>query len=170
MIRFAATILTACLLVGCADDPRQGYSFESTYGASVKSIAVPIFDNRSYSHGLEIDLTDAIIKELRRGTPWAVGAESAAQTTLSGTITSVVLRKVSTAQVSGLVQEVAVEIVLDYEWKDNRTGEVLLSRRGFRSVQSFVPAEGVGERVELGERAAAEEAAREIVSSLRSGW
>lgn len=157
-------------LTGCSSDPRSGYSSTGLYDEERRTIAVPVFDNVSYEHGLEVMLTDAIVKEIQRTTPWRIVSTDSAETTLSGAITNVRMRRVSTARQSGLVQELAYELTCDYFWKDNRTGAALASRRGFRTVSTFAPAHGVEERIEVGSQGAVEAMARDIVASLRSRW
>jgi hypothetical protein len=173
MMRRIAAMTLACVavsLAGCAGDPREGYSMGSAFDRRVSSVEVRIFDNLSFNHGMEVRLADAIVKEIQTQTPWQVRTGSLAQTTLTGTITDVRLRARSVARETGLVQEQAVEVTLDFQWRDNRSGDVLASRRGVRAVETFVPALGASERIEIGEDAAVQEAAREVVAALRSGW
>ncbi len=163
-------VLACVVLSGCASDPNEGYSFRSTYAEGVKTVAVPIFENPTYSKGAETELADAIIKEIQRTTPWRVVGAAEADTTLSGTITSVELQHLSMGRRTGLVQEMAVQMRVDFDWTDNRTGKPLVRRRGFQTVQTFVPAFGTGERLELGRTAAVQEMARDVVAELRSNW
>lgn len=168
----AALAALACLgaLSACSSDPRQGYSIGHAFDRSVASIEVRLFENLSFSHGAEVRLADAIVKEVQQQTPWQVRTGQFAQTTLSGAITDVRLRARSVARETGLVQEQAVEFTLDFQWRDNRTGAILAARRGFRVTETFVPTLGAGERIEVGENLAVQEAAREVVAALRSGW
>lgn len=154
---------------GCAGSG-GGYSFTPAYRQDIKTIAVPIFDNSTFSHGMELALTDALIKEVHRTTPWRVAPVGTAQTTLRGTITNWQLHQLSRERESGLGQEMAVVLTVSFEWKDNATGEVLVGRRNFRATDTFVPTQPVGERLELGEQAATERLARSIVAQLRSSW
>ena len=155
---------------GCSSDPRSGFAFQDAYRADVRTVAVPVFDNGSFHHGLELTLTDALIKEIHRTTPWRVAGGDEADTTLSGSITSVELRRLLRNSETGLVQEMATDVAVSFEWKRNRTGEVMVSRRNFRSSEAFVPARGAQERLELGERATIDRLAKDIVSELRSSW
>jgi len=156
--------------LGCSSDPSQGCSFTAARQSTARTIAVPIFDNKSFVHGLESDLTEAIVKEIQRTTPWVVVSGRSAQSTLSGTIGESRLQPLSTSSATGMVLEQAVELTVDFEWRDARTGEVLLARKNFKTLQSFVPARGTGERIELGQHAAVQELARSIVNELRSSW
>lgn len=169
-VLLAAALAVTTLLAGCSSDPRQGYSMGSAFDRRVSSVEVTVFDNLTFNHGAEVRLADAIVKEIQVQTPWQVRSGALAQTTLTGAITDMRLRARSVARETGLVQEQAVEITLDFQWRDNRTGEILASRRGVRTVESFVPGLGAGERIEIGENASLQEAAREVVAALRSGW
>ncbi|MEO1128500.1 MAG: hypothetical protein AAFX05_02205 [Planctomycetota bacterium] len=163
-------VLCALPLVGCASEASRGYVFSSSYRDDIKTIAVPVFENVTYSHGIEIDLTDAIIKEIHRSTPWRVASESGADTALRGSITDTELNRLTTGQQTGLVQEMAFELTVSFEWKESRTGRVLVARRNFRSSGTFVAAQPAGERIDTGERGAVDRLARDIVAELRSSW
>ena len=164
-------IAPLCLLFGaCSSDPTQGYSFRSARQSNIHTVCVPVFDNQSYFHGLENELTEAIVKEIQRETPWVVVNTGAAQTTLTGSITDGRLQPLSTSSTSGMVMEQGVQLTVDFEWRDSRTGEVLVSRKNFTALQSFVPARGTGESIDLGEHAAIQQLATGIVNELRSSW
>ncbi len=171
---FAATIAGAILgitgLTGCAADPTQGYAFSSTFDTQIKTIAVPIFRNETMSRGLEVMLTEAIIKEIQRRTPWKIADADRADATLSGSITRSTLSVLSDNPKTGLVQEQAVRLTIRFDLHDNRTGDPIVTRAGFAATSTFAPQSGVGDRLELGQRAAIEELARDLVSELRSGW
>lgn len=166
---FAAVVL-CCLALACSSDPTRGYAFESSFNSDIRTVHVPIFDNPTFARGIEIELTDAIIKEIQRVTPWTVVAADSAQTTLSGKVSEAELRRLSTGRDSGIAQELAYAITVEFEWKDNRTGKVLTARRNFAASDTFVPARGVGERIELGQHGAVQRLARDIVAELRSNW
>ena len=172
MIRRRLLLALACLapLSACASDPKSGYAWSSSYDTSISSVAAPLWENETFHHGLEARLTEAVVKEIQRVTPWRVAPSGEADTTLTGVLRRVEIRRLSTARTSGLAEELSVELTIDYTWKSGRTGKTLTARKGMRVVESFVPALGVGERVEIGELAAVDAAARAVVASMRSGW
>ena len=169
-LRLLAASLLALSLAACAADPKEGYSFTSSYDSTIRTVAVPIFQNPTYSHGLEVELTDAIIKEIQRSTPWRVAPEGAANSTLTGTLTNSRLRRLSTGRDTGLAQELSVELTVDFDWKDARTGKTIVARRNFIASEAFVPASPANERLEKGQHAAIEHMARDIIGELRSSW
>lgn len=162
--------LAGVLVSGCASDPEKGYSFASAHDESIHSIHVPVFTNNTYSHGIETELTDAIVKQLKSATPWKVTGDSAAQTTLTGKITDSRLQALSLGRTSGLVQEQAVILTIEFEWRDNASGRLLASRKNFTASEIFVPSQGVGERLEAGQDGAIQKLARGVVDELRSSW
>jgi hypothetical protein len=133
-------------------------------------VAVPLWENRTFSKGLEVQLTEAIVKEIQRATPWVVTGRDNADTVLTGVIVDTRLRAMSIGRVTGLVMEQAVEISVDFDWRSRGTGKVLTSRRSFEGLGSFVPAHGTQERLELGQAVTVQELARDIVAELRSNW
>jgi hypothetical protein len=159
----------ALAMVSCSSDPTRGYSFKPAFDTQVRTISIPIFENPTFYHGLEGDLTDAIVKEIQQRTPWVV-VSGAADTSLSGSITEVSMRPLTTSRRTGLVEDMALAVTVRFEWKDLRTNEFLVRRSDFTATESFVPARPSSERLELGQHAVVQELARAVVSELRSGW
>lgn len=172
-MRIAAAILWAAVCgacVSCASDPTRGYSLRPGRSERFTSVAVPVFENTTFTQGLESALTEAVVKEIQRTTSWAVTDASTAQTILLGTVVGSELRPITYSRNEGLVQETAVRITVDFDLRDNRTGKVVRSRRGFSASETFVPARPSGERIELGQAAAIDQLARDVVAELRSSW
>ncbi|CAN5725767.1 hypothetical protein BH11PLA1_BH11PLA1_05440 [soil metagenome] len=157
-------------LAGCSSDPTQGYSFTPSFRSDVDSINVQMFGNTTYIHGIESDLTSAVITEVQRQSPMKVTTKENAASTLTGTLVKSEMRSLSVGRNTGIVEELALTLTVQFEWRDNRTGKVLVARRNFAASDSFIPAQGVGESLELGQMATIARLARDIVGELRSGW
>jgi hypothetical protein len=168
-LAWMAAFVGAGLMAACSSDPTRGYSLRPAYDTGVRTIAVPVFENPTFYHGLEADLTEAIVKEIQARTPWVVVTGSA-ETTLSGSITDLQMRPLTESRSTGLVEDVALVMTVDFEWRDARTGEYIVRRREFSATESFVPARPSNERLELGQQAVVQELARAIVSEMRSSW
>jgi hypothetical protein len=177
----------ALVLAACTGDPRDGYAFSSQRVAGVRTVEVPIFRNRTNAPGLEQELTEAVIKEVQASTDMRVvqgtGSGSAADSVLTGTITKAELRALSLREGTGLVQEVAIQLVVDFSWtrsgwradwdtgsQGRRDAGTLVARQNFASTDTFVPSRPTGERLEVGESAAIQRMAKAIVSEMRSAW
>jgi len=164
------TILSVSIVPGCSSDPKDGYSFKSAHDEGIRTVAVPIFENTTFSNGAETQITEAIIKEIQRSTRWTVVGSSTSDATLKGTLTSSQLRRLSSAPITGLTQEYGVEYRVDFEFRDNRSGKPLVVRKNFSALETFAPSRNVGERIEVGQAGTADRLARDIVAELRSAW
>lgn len=175
-IALIATCVCAgiCALTGCASDPHKGYVLGSTFDSGVRSVSVPVFRNASFTPGIEQALTDAVVKEIMAHTPWRVVNGGRADTELAGAITGTELHTLTNTPGTGLVQEQALTMRIDFTWRDNRDGMIRMERRNFAATTTFIPARGVsgeiGERIEIGEREAIEELARAIVGEMRADF
>ena len=69
-----------------------------------------------------------------------------------------------------IAQELEVQIVVNFQWKDQRTGQLLRQRKGFMAVGRYVPTRPVGESFQVGQHAAAQRLAEQIVATMRSDF
>src|SRR4051812_4723943 len=64
-----------------------GYTTKPNYDTCIKTIYVPIFENKTFKRGMEFDLTRAVVREIEWKTPYKVVSDpSKADTELTGTI------------------------------------------------------------------------------------
>lgn len=154
------------LLSGC------GYSTTELYPTQYRTVAVPNFENRSDEKGVEFDLRETLMKEIEHRTPYKVKASSGlADTQLTGTVTRVERRTLSRDPVTGLTQENELTVVVDFVWRDLRTGQTIRGFRGLSSAGQFAPDRRVGEFDQDGRRLAVQRLAEDIVSRMRDdGW
>lgn len=164
----AALALGWC--VGLLGSGGCGYTTQELFPETYRSVAVPIFENRTFDRGVEYDLTEAVIKEIEQRTPYVVANGGASDTLLTGEVVTVDTRQLSRTREAGLPQEVEVRVVIDFAWVDQRDGRSLVTRRGFSGVGRYVPTQPVGEDFEIGQHAAVQRLARDIVSSMRRDW
>jgi hypothetical protein len=163
-------LLPPLLASGCASDPTVGYAAVSPFPTSIESVAVPIVENDTFIRGIEFELTDALIKEIESRTPYKVTGRDRADSILLGRITSVRLDQLSKSRLTGLSEEVIVSVTIDFQWRDLRTDASLVERDAFSSPGLFTPSNPAGERIELGEFAAVQRLARDIVDEMRAAW
>jgi len=162
--RYLVMLLLAMSVPACQ------YTHEAMYPTDVTTVAVPIFESRSFYQGVEFDVTEAITKEIERRTPYKVVSVEDADTVLEGVILEVDQRRLSQREDGGLAQELAFRILVDFTWTDARSGDVLRSRQGFDVVSRYVPAREVGETYRLAQHRAAAKLAEGVVAVMRSGW
>ena len=163
-LRFLVLGLMLVVLSGC------GYTHGKLYRDDVKTISVPIFGNKSFHKGIEFDLTEAVIKELALRTPYQVVSGERGDTVLVGEIVKVSEQVRSRGAEVGLPEAMGLHVVIDFTWKDMRTGEILVERMGFdREVEYLVSRKG-GERYRTGMHGVAAKLAVDIVGELRNWW
>ena len=181
---FARTLLAAALAAGCAaclagcgytqgGDGRRhatvaGYQWRSLYREDVKTVAVPIFQNRSFRRGVEFSLTKSIANHLEATTPYKVAPRERADTILEGEITDVAIRTISEDSRVAVPQEQLYIVRVNFTWKDLRTGKILAQRRRFEQSSKFYPTLGEGQFI--GAQQNVERLALAIVKELQADW
>lgn len=157
-------LLASCfpLLSGC------GYSSKTLYNKSVRTISVPIFENKTFRREWEMRLTEALCKNIEARTPFKLTAAKNADTQLSGTITDIQENVLTNRFSTSLPRETQVTVIVDFTWKDIRSGRVLVERKSFNRSATEIPQ--LNERADDAEQLAVERLASAIVDQLQSDW
>lgn len=165
----AGCALAAC---GCSDDPTQGYTMQSPYGQSHKTVAVPIWQRGKdvYRRGLEFDLTEAIQKRIEQITPMKVVPRQRASTLLEGTIESVEQNVMSYDPNSGKPREQQIRMIVSFVWKDLVTGKELVRRDKFPVAATYIPAAPFNEEFFTGSQDVMQRLAERIVEQMEEPW
>jgi hypothetical protein len=145
-----------------------GYTWGSVYRQDVKTVAVPVFVTRSFFRGQEQQLTQALVNQIEARTPYKVTDRARADTIIEGEIVRVDITTVSQNADNALPQEQLYAVVIDFTWKDLRTGAVLVERRNFEQTVTYYPQLGDGRFV--ASQSAAEQLAAGIVEELQGNW
>ena len=170
MIRFI--LIATCLITiqACSNDPTMGYSSNSLYSPAYRSVALPIFKNETMMRELEFQLTDALIKEIESKTPYRILGEQYADTLLTGTIKNVELQTISQSTTTGLDGEVLINVTVDFEWLDLKSGQRIGGRRNFSCSALFTPSQPSSEPIEMGRFAVVQKLSSDIVEEMQSSW
>ena len=160
----ARSLSCAVLLVaaGC------GYRHEPLFPKDVGTVAVPIFENLAYYKDVEFALTEAVVKEIEWRTPFQVAREGAADSVLNGEIVRITQSTLSRRRRGGLPQDVEYRIIVNFEWKDLRSGKILRQRRGMEIAAPYSPAREIGQTISLGQRRAVQRVAERVVDIMRT--
>lgn len=164
----AASLLLLALLVlaplaGC------GYTQNEVFPDQYRTVAVPMFENRTHYRHVEMQLSEALVKEIERRTPYKVVSPAVADTVLQGVIVSIDQSELARRPRGGVPEELELTVTVDFEWRD-REGEVVRSRHGFEAVGHYVPARPISEPFETARHTVVQQLAAAIVSTLRSDW
>jgi hypothetical protein len=163
-------LLFAC---GCGythvgDDPSANYQWRSLYREDVKSVAVPIFTNKTFRHGVEFALTKALVTQIEAKSPYKVVPRERADTILEGQVVDIRLQNLSSDSITAIPQEQLYVLTVDFIWKDLRTGRILTERKNFQQTTTFYPTLGEGEFV--GSQQSVERLALGIVQEMQANW
>jgi len=170
-LQFTLVLLCSCALslglAGCAGT--AGYSNESLFPTDVSSVCVKMFDNRTFWRGIEYELSDAIAKRIEAETPYKiVSDQDLADTVIEGQIVGVAEYALSTDRELGGVLEKEVEVQAVVQWKNLKTGELMIDHRSVAASASY--SEYQLQDFKYGSTVAANNLARKIVELMERSW
>ena len=148
--------------------PEPGYAWHGLYREDVKTVAIPIFANKTYYRGVEFNLSKAVINQLESRTPYRVAPRERADTILEGEIINTDVRTLSRYPFNALPQEQLYHIVVNFTWKDLRSGKILVQRHSFEQTAPYYPT--LGEDPFVGSQDTVERMALAIVEELQADW
>ena len=160
----ALLCLSAC---GCAG--MDGYSEEPLFPAEVGSVYVEMFENESSWRGVEYELTDALAKRIEAETPYKIiSSRNLADSVISGQISLIGQSLLSIEREIGTALEKEVELRAVVNWKNLRTGELLIDNRSVSASASY--SELQNQSFKYASSLAANNLARMIVELMEKGW
>ncbi len=162
----AAAVLA--ILPGC------GYMVGGPYDPQLRTIEVPIFESTSYRRGIELQLTEAVHKQIQSRTPFRLVKEGG-DTRLTGRIVDV-RKNVLGETRNDDPRELQVNIALEVIWEDVRAGRVLAQEQiplapdlvALRSQAELAPE--VGQSLATATQQSVNQLARQIVGLMESPW
>jgi len=157
--RLASALAVAALLAGC------GYSFQGTLPAHIRTVAVPVFANRTGQPGVEAVLTRAVVDAFTTNGRLRVVDPSRADALLEGEVVGYDLQSIA-FDPGANVRQYRVVVTMNLRLRDLRESRVLFERAGYQERADFRVPAGVAEtiaREETALRAAAADIARAIV-------
>ena len=145
-----------------------GYSSKPTYMTSVKTVAVPIWGNKTFRREWEFRLTEAIDKNIEYRTPYKISPLNKADTVLTGEIVDISENVLTRRYGADLPRETQLTVVVNFVWKDLRSGKILVERKSFARAATEIPQ--IGERVDDAQQWAIEKLAAAIVDQMQTEW
>ena len=162
-------IVTGALASGC------GYTVGSPYNAEIRSIYVPTFTSNQFRRDIELQLTEAVQKQIQQRTPFRLVKEQQADTRLHG---KVVNFQKGVLGETGLddARELQINLAIEVTWEDLRTGQILAQQQipispdvitqGTQA--EFAPE--VGQSLATATQQAVDRLARNIVDMMEQPW
>ena len=167
-------LLCSCALLHltltlCGCSKLNGYSNESMFPQDVDSVCLEMFDNQTFRRGAEYELSDALSKRIEVETPYKiVSSRDRADTVITGQIVSIGELGLSTERETGRVLEKEVELQAVFNWKNLKTGELLIDNELVSASASY---SGYQQQdFKYGSTLAANNLARKIVELMEKRW
>ena len=169
LLCFLSLLVSGCgYHISGSPETEPGYAWHTLYRDDVKTVAVPIFANRTPYQGLEFRLSKAVVTQLEAQSPYKVVPRERADTILEGEIIQVRTRTVSRDFASAVPQEQLFLVMVNFRWQDLRTGKMLVERQEFEQTAPYYPT--AGEDVFIAEQSNVERLGLAIVQELQSDW
>jgi len=157
----ALLVLGAALLAaGC------GYSLRGNLPDHLKTVAIPIFQNRTPVPAVENFLTNAVVNAFSTNGRLRVTTVDRADSILEGEITSYYLQSIA-YDAAANIRQYRLTVTLNLRFRDVRRNEMLFQRYGYSDRADFAVPGTVAETITASEGAlqqAATEIGRSVVS------
>ncbi|OGC10098.1 hypothetical protein A2V82_10355 [candidate division KSB1 bacterium RBG_16_48_16] len=143
------------------------YSFSGSVAPHLKTVAIPLFENRTVEFGIAEELTDAVIDEFSRDNTLKISDRALADMLIDGAIVRVDDRAGAFDQ-SERVQDMKLYLTVSVTCTDQVKREKLWEER-ITQWGSYDPSEGADAR-RNGISEAIEKISQEILNKSVSGW
>lgn len=164
---FYMLLLFLLFFAGCSTF--SGYSNDPVYPDNVQTVSLKMFDNQTFWRGTEYDLSDALAKRIEADTPYKiVTSQDYADTVISGQITAIREYALTIERQTGHVLEKEVEIRAVINWKNLKTGELLIDNQTISSYGTY--SEFQKQDFKYGSSLAANNLAQNIVEAMEKKW
>ncbi|MDD4889536.1 MAG: LPS assembly lipoprotein LptE [Phycisphaerae bacterium] len=156
-----------------ADNPKPpltigGYRAGFIHPKNVNSVYVQVFASSEFRRELEFRLTEALVKRIMLDTQYKIAKKNDADTILYGEVKGVQQTLLGQDSETGLPKELQPVMIVDWTWKNRRTGEVLAQRRRMEQAGLYYPI--AGETFFDGTEQAIDRLAKRIVEGMEADW
>ena len=101
-----------------------GYNVGAPYATNIRTVHVPTFNCSDYRRGYELQLTEAVQKQIQLRTNYRLAKEPGADTRLTGRIVSID-KRVPNLTKRDDPRELQLQIGIEVKWEDLRTGQII---------------------------------------------
>lgn len=162
-------LLLALCSAGC------GYIVGNPYPASIRTVHVPTFTNSTFRRGYELQLTEAVQKQIQLRTPFRLVGANEADTRLIGHIKTLDKNLTNQNRYDD-PRELELRYTVEVRWENARTGELLgqqqipisSSLATVIATSSFTPE--TGQSLATATQQAHDQLARQIVQLMEMTW
>lgn len=160
--RLTALGLLMAIMSGC------GYSSGRLYRNDVASVYIDMFESREFRRDLEFLITEALKKRISTDTPYRLVSREEADTVLKGEVLEERQAAFAPDFRTRIPRDKQLTMVVRMNWKDQRSGKILLDQDfQLQSVDYLPPA---GESEGYAQQKAMDRLAARIVSRMYADW
>ena len=157
-LAIAATALAAAAVCGCA-----GYRWTSEVPESMRTVAVPTFDNRTMSAELGPIISQYALREFQREGTFSIRRTGAAALEVQGTVEKASRSAIDYDRGYGMrAKEYRYEVTVSVALVDKSSGKVLFENRRYRGETTFLTQNDLL----TGQRDAAQRVAHDIARQI----
>lgn len=158
----AGWLLLIIALSGC------GYRAGGPFRSDVSTVYVDMIESREFRRDIEFKLTEAVKKRIATDTPYRITTREQADTLLKAEVLEVRQAAFAPDEVSRRPRDTQLTLAVRVEWKDLRSGQLLVDQPVLLQAVDYLPPAGEVEDFAL-EKAVDRLAAR-IVSRMYEDW
>lgn len=133
-------MLLAAFSAGCGYSTDRSELIRTTNSRNdrIRTVAVDVFESKEFRRGLELQLTEALAKRIEQETPFKLAKKERADTLLTGVVKEVRQSTIGRDFKTVRPRETTCTVILSFQWKDLRTGEVLVDRPTYVQTVDYI--------------------------------
>ena len=162
------TVSAVLVLAALAALPGCGYRTDQLYRPNIETVHVEIFGSQEFRRDLEFKLTEAIKKRIGLDTPYRLASRQKADTILKGEVLEVRQAAFATDYLSRQPREKQLTLAVRVQWKDVRSGRVLVDQPVELQAVDYLPP--AGETEAFAQERAIDRMAARIVAKMYDEW
>ncbi len=163
-------IALAALVPGCgySTDRSEVIRSHNSNNDPIRTVAVDVFESREFRRGLELQLTEALAKRIEAYTRFKLAKRDRADTLITGEVLEVRQATIGRDFRAVRPRETTMTIVVRWEWKDLRTGEILLENPRFLQTVDYV--RPLGEDFYHASQRSLDKMAERMIEQMAADW
>lgn len=160
-VAFSSVLLTL-IAPGC------GYSQHDLFRSDIESVHVEIFESKEFRRDIEFWLTEAVKKKISSYTPYKLTSREKADTILRGEILEERQNSFAPDYATRLPRDQQLTLVMRVQWKDQRSGQMLVDQPLLLQGADYLPP--AGETEYFGQTKAIDRMATRIIQKMYAEW
>lgn len=162
VIAIAGIGLACAALVGC------GYRTDEYYRPSVETVYVDMLASKEFRRDLEFKLVEALKKRINADTPYRLAPRETADTILTGEVLEERQNAFAPDYRTRFPREKQLTLAVRVQWKDLRSGKILVDQPVQLQTADYVPP--TGETEAFAQEKVIDRLAQRIIAKMSSDW